>query len=107
MAITKTPWLRAWSAIDHRRLFCGQDKSNGTLPTILLNQGQGGLRPSDITFDTDSMTAFLSSLAAARRGIRWYPSQRPISDLQSGLHLDPLLVEYTDHHSGLCDGQSI
>ncbi|EAU29404.1 predicted protein [Aspergillus terreus NIH2624] len=50
---------------------------------------------------------FVSSLAVARRGIRWHPTQMAVSDLQSSLHIDPVSVQYFDstgqaHHISLC-----
>ena len=47
-------------------------------------------------FDVDSITGFPSDLAVAKEGIRWYPTQMPVSDLQSGLHLRPRAVSYFD-----------
>jgi hypothetical protein len=50
----------------------------------------------EITLDIDSVGGFVSSLAVARCGIRWYPTQMPVSNLQSDLHLNPILVQYLD-----------
>jgi hypothetical protein len=92
-------WREEWSAASRHQLYCGADPSPSSQPYhVELQMGQEKLRPTDISFDIDSVTAFLSSLAAARLGIRWYPVQRPISDLQSGLQLEPLPVRYTDAH---------
>jgi hypothetical protein len=44
--------------------------------------------------DIDSVGGFISSLAVARRGIQWHPTQMAVSDLQSSLHLDPIWVQY-------------
>ncbi|OKO92959.1 hypothetical protein PENSUB_12554 [Penicillium subrubescens] len=47
-----------------------------------------------VTFDVDSVVAFAHSLAVAKLGVRWNPTQMPVSDLRSSLHLDPLPVHY-------------
>ncbi|KAI9035127.1 uncharacterized protein KD926_004496 [Aspergillus affinis] len=49
-----------------------------------------------ITVDIDSVRGFTSSLAVARREIRWHPTQMAVSDLQSSLHLDPISVQFFD-----------
>ncbi|KAJ5102460.1 hypothetical protein N7532_002989 [Penicillium argentinense] len=96
----ETTWTKNWSATDRRQLFCGIGNDQETPPVVLITDEEKELLPRDIMFDTDSVTAFIGSLAAARQGIRWQPVQRPVSDLQSSLHLDPLPVEYTDRRSG-------
>jgi hypothetical protein len=95
-------WIHEWSPTQREKLFCGI--SGGALekpPHIMLDLEQEELSHATISFDIDSVTAYLSSLAASRGGIRWYPVQRPTSDLQSSLHLDPLPVQYTDRHGHL------
>lgn len=67
---------------------------------VLIAEEEEEFIAPEVMFDTDSVIAFIGSLAAASQGIRWQPVQRPVSDLQSSLHLDPLPVEYTDHRSG-------
>lgn len=54
--------------------------------------------PVEVTFDIDSVIGFPSSLAVAKQGIRWNPTQMAVSDLQSNLHLNPIPVHYQDHH---------
>lgn len=49
-------------------------------------------------FDIDSVVGFPTSLAIAQQGIHWHPSQMPIADLQSSLHLNPIPVHYEDRH---------
>ncbi|KAB8239978.1 hypothetical protein BDV35DRAFT_386193 [Aspergillus flavus] len=51
---------------------------------------------TEVTFDIDSIVGFASSLAVAKQGVRWNPTQMAMSDLQSSLHLDPLPVQYLD-----------
>ncbi|KAE8357305.1 hypothetical protein BDV27DRAFT_164642 [Aspergillus caelatus] len=51
---------------------------------------------TEVTFDIDSIVGFASSLAVAKQGVRWNPTQMAVSDLQSSLHLDPLPVQYLD-----------
>ena len=49
-----------------------------------------------VTFDVDSIIGFPSSLAIAKRGIRWSPTRMTVSDLQSDLHLQSIPVTYFD-----------
>ncbi|KAE8383945.1 hypothetical protein BDV23DRAFT_177430 [Aspergillus alliaceus] len=53
---------------------------------------------TEVTFNIDSIVGFASSLAVAKQGVRWNPTQMAVSDLQSSLHLDPLPVQYWDQH---------
>ncbi|KAB8222577.1 hypothetical protein BDV33DRAFT_168437 [Aspergillus novoparasiticus] len=49
-----------------------------------------------VTFDIDSIVGYLTSLAVAKQGTRWYPTQMMVSDLQSSLHLSLVQVSYVD-----------
>jgi hypothetical protein len=49
-------------------------------------------------FDIDSIMGYPTSLAVAKQGIRWHPSQMVVSDLQSSLHLNTVPVHYEDQH---------
>ncbi|KAJ5668636.1 uncharacterized protein N7477_007206 [Penicillium maclennaniae] len=49
-----------------------------------------------VTFDIDSVVGFPTSLAVARQGIRWHPTQMAVSDVQSSLHLNSTPVSYYD-----------
>ncbi|KAB8266546.1 hypothetical protein BDV30DRAFT_247683 [Aspergillus minisclerotigenes] len=51
---------------------------------------------SSVTFDIDSIVGYPTSLAVAKQGIRWHPTQMMVSDLQSSLHLSPVQVSYVD-----------
>lgn len=53
---------------------------------------------TSIMFDIDSVVGFPTSLAIAQQGIHWHPTQMPVSDLQSSLHLNPIPVHYEDRH---------
>ncbi|RHZ43886.1 uncharacterized protein CDV56_100577 [Aspergillus thermomutatus] len=98
MARSDDSWISEWSATQQEKLFCGISPSDSKEPPhVMLDLSQEHLNQSDITFDIDSVSAYLSSLAAARCGIRWYPSQPPVSSLRSSLHLDPIPVQYVDH----------
>ena len=77
IADAETTWKEKWSAADRRRLFCGIGNDHVTPPVVLLADEEEQLMPPDVTFDTDSVTTFVGSLAAARQGIRWQPVQRP------------------------------
>ncbi|KAF9890022.1 hypothetical protein FE257_006702 [Aspergillus nanangensis] len=81
-----------------QQVYCGVDSQQpDLLPTHLCIAADHhpGLAP-EITLDIDSVGGFVKSLAVARQGIRWYPTQMPVSDLQSSLHLNPILVQYLD-----------
>uniref|UniRef100_A0A093UKY7 Uncharacterized protein n=1 Tax=Talaromyces marneffei PM1 TaxID=1077442 RepID=A0A093UKY7_TALMA len=56
------------------------------------------LTSTSVMFDIDSVISFPTSLAIAQQGILWHPTQMPVSDLQSSLHLNPIPVHYEDHH---------
>jgi hypothetical protein len=79
-----------------QQVFCGIDPGQpDQLPTHLCLAADHRPDPTlEITLDIDSVGGFVSSLAVARRGIRWYPTQMPVSDLQLDLHLNPILVQY-------------
>jgi hypothetical protein len=96
----QTTWTKKWSNTDRRRLFYGIGNDDSTPPAVLIAEEEDQLMPPEVIFDTDSVIAFIGSLTTARQGIRWQPTQRLMSDLQSSLHLDPVLVEYTDRRSG-------
>lgn len=96
---SQTPWTKRWTSDERRKIFCDKDNSHNTPPAIILAGEEEQLAPPSVSFDTDSVIAWISNLAAARHGIRWQPIQRPTSDLRSSLHLDPLLVKYTDRQS--------
>jgi hypothetical protein len=49
-----------------------------------------------VTFDIDSVVAYLSNLAAAKKGIHWSPTRITVSDLQSDLHLRSIPITFVD-----------
>ena len=53
---------------------------------------------AEVTFDIDSVLGFPNSLAVAKKGVRWNPTQMTITDLRSGLHLNSRLAHYFDCH---------
>ncbi|KAF7174568.1 hypothetical protein CNMCM6106_009169 [Aspergillus hiratsukae] len=67
-----------------QQVFCGIDPGQpDQLPTHLCLAADHRPDPTlGVTLDIDSVGGFVSSLAVARRGIRWYPTQMPVSDLQ-------------------------
>ncbi|KAF7174073.1 hypothetical protein CNMCM6106_008192 [Aspergillus hiratsukae] len=81
-----------------QQVFCGIGPGQpDQLPTHLCLAADHRPGPTlGVTLDIDSVGGFVSSLAVARRGIRWYPTQMPVSDLQSGLHVNPISVQYLD-----------
>jgi hypothetical protein len=50
--------------------------------------------PTAVAFDIDSIVGFAHSLVVAKFGVRWNSTQMPVSDFRSGLHLDPLPIQY-------------
>ncbi|KAF5697726.1 AT hook DNA-binding motif, partial [Fusarium mundagurra] len=83
------------SSSDRRRVYCGLG-SGGQAPHICLNEDERITHVAGVSFDVDSVTGFPSNLAIAKQGIRWSPTQMPVSDLQSDLHLCPRPVQYLD-----------
>ncbi|RKL03743.1 hypothetical protein BFJ70_g17255 [Fusarium oxysporum] len=83
------------SSSDRRRVYCGLG-SGGQAPHICLNEDERIAHVAGVSFDVDSVTGFPSNLAIAKQGIRWSPTQMPVSDLQSDLHLCPRTVQYLD-----------
>ncbi|KIX92236.1 uncharacterized protein Z520_11982 [Fonsecaea multimorphosa CBS 102226] len=65
-------------------------------PHVCLEIDEPASASVGIHFDVDSITGFPSDLAVAKEGVRWHPTQMPISDLQSNLHLDSRKVSYFD-----------
>ncbi|KAF9890020.1 hypothetical protein FE257_006700 [Aspergillus nanangensis] len=81
-----------------QQVYCGVDPQQpDAVPTHLCIAANHhpGLTP-EVTLDIDSVGGFVKSLAVAQQGIRWYLTQMPVSDLQSSLHLNPILVQYLD-----------
>ncbi|KAI8676082.1 hypothetical protein NCS56_00495100 [Fusarium sp. Ph1] len=78
-----------------RQIYCGLGSENQA-PHICLNQDERVTHVAGIGFDVDSITGFPSNLAVAKQGIRWFPTQMPVSDLQSDLHLRQRQVHYFD-----------
>ncbi|EXK77993.1 hypothetical protein FOQG_17322 [Fusarium oxysporum f. sp. raphani 54005] len=83
------------SSSDRRRVYCGLG-SGGQAPHICLSEDERITHVAGVSFDVDSVTGFPSNLAIAKQGIRWSPTQMPVSDLQSDLHLCPRPVQYLD-----------
>ncbi|KAJ4181551.1 hypothetical protein NW759_017181 [Fusarium solani] len=69
-----------------RQAFCGLD-SRAEIPHICLDEDERVSNDAGVTFDVDSVVAFPSNLAVAKRGIHWSPTRMAVSDLQSDLHL--------------------
>ncbi|KAL4960079.1 uncharacterized protein BDV14DRAFT_211863 [Aspergillus stella-maris] len=59
---------------------------------VCLNADHQTGSQTRVTFDINSIVGFAHSLAVAKLGVRWNPTQRPVPDLHSSLHLDPLPV---------------
>ncbi|KAI8648040.1 hypothetical protein NCS55_01502200 [Fusarium keratoplasticum] len=78
-----------------RQAFCGLD-SRAEIPHICLDEDERVSNDAGVTFDVDSVVAFPSNLAVAKRGIRWSPTRMTVSDLQSDLHLRSIPVTYLD-----------
>ncbi|RSL86279.1 hypothetical protein CDV31_016424 [Fusarium ambrosium] len=78
-----------------RQVFCGID-SRAEIPHICLDEDERVSSDAGVTFDVDSVLAFPSNLAVAKRGIRWSPTRMTVSDLQSDLHLRSIPVTYLD-----------
>ncbi|PVH90217.1 hypothetical protein DM02DRAFT_665366 [Periconia macrospinosa] len=81
-----------------RHLYCGLDKDDSSPVHICLKADDRVTTATEVTFDIDSILGFPNSLAVAKQGIRWNPTQMAVSDLQSDLHLDSRLAHYVDRH---------
>ena len=62
----QTAWPKQWSATDRRQLFCGIINEHPIPPAVLVAGEDEIFIPPDVIFDTDSVSAFISSLAVAR-----------------------------------------
>ncbi|KAG6998834.1 hypothetical protein FocnCong_v013541 [Fusarium oxysporum f. sp. conglutinans] len=78
-----------------RQLFCGID-SREEVAYICLDEDERVSDGAGVTFDIDSIVAFPSSLAVAKKGIHWSPTRMTVSDLQSDLHLRSIPVTFLD-----------
>jgi hypothetical protein len=68
----------------------------GEVPYICLDEDERVSDDAGVTFYVDSVVAFPSDLAVAKRGIRLSPTRLTVSDLQSDLHLRLIPVTYVD-----------
>ena len=87
----------ATTANDRRRLYCGLE-GNDNAPHICLHADEPQTNYAGMTFDIDSVTGFPSSIAIAKQGIRWHPTQMLVSDLQSSLHMTTKAAHFVDSH---------
>ena len=78
-----------------RQLFCGID-STEEVPYICLDEDERVSDGAGVTFDIDSVVAFPSNLAVAKKGIHWSPTRMTVSDLQSDLHLQSMPAVFLD-----------
>ncbi|KAG4256530.1 hypothetical protein BFJ72_g14788 [Fusarium proliferatum] len=78
-----------------RQIFCGVD-SREKVPYICLDEDERVSDGAGVTFDIDSVVAFPSNLAVAKKGIHWSPTRMTVSDLQSDLHLRSIPVTFAD-----------
>ncbi|KAH6955949.1 hypothetical protein BKA56DRAFT_663112 [Ilyonectria sp. MPI-CAGE-AT-0026] len=78
-----------------REAFCCLN-SRAEIPHICLDEDERVSNDAGVTFDVDSIIAFPSNLAVAKRGIRWSPTRMTVSDLQSDLHLQSIPVTHFD-----------
>ena len=81
-----------------RQIYTGltADSDDSDALHICLEADERRDAAAGISFDIDSITGFPSSLAIAKQGIRWHPTQMPVSDLKSSLHLRPRKVHFFD-----------
>ncbi|KAH6879847.1 hypothetical protein B0T10DRAFT_412926 [Thelonectria olida] len=78
-----------------RKAFCGLE-SRVKMSHICLDEDERVSNDAGVTFDVDSIIAFPSNLAVAKRGICWSPTRMTASNLQSDLHLRSIPVTYSD-----------
>lgn len=94
MATSDDNLIDATTAAVRREVYTGLPCEDSSVqPPHLCLEAEGPVADTvGWTFDIDSTVGFPSSLAVAKRGVRWHPSQAPISDLRSSLHLRPRSV---------------
>lgn len=70
-----------------RQIYCGLDdnESEADAPHICLKEDEKVTEIAGAMFDVDSIVGFPGDLAVTKQGIRWYPTQMPVSDLQSSI----------------------
>ncbi|OQD79306.1 hypothetical protein PENSOL_c320G10888, partial [Penicillium solitum] len=97
------PWADEFAPMVRRQLLCGLGPNETASldsprpPTVdpgLANAAVPQTLP--MSFDIDSSGGWATSLAVARQGLHWLATRPATSTLTSSLHLDPLLVEWTD-----------
>jgi hypothetical protein len=99
MARREDDLVRQTTAEHKREIYTGIPPASSTSDAhpvhVCLAADHTTQSPSGVTLDVDSVVGFANSLAVAKLGVRWNPTQMAITDLRSGLHLDPLLVHYS------------
>ncbi|KAE8414841.1 hypothetical protein BDV36DRAFT_311637 [Aspergillus pseudocaelatus] len=98
MARREDHLARQISSERRQQVYCGisAEPSHTDSVHVCLATDHRSDTVTEVTFDIDSIVGFVSSLAVAKQGVRWNPTQMAVSDLQSSLHLDPLPVQYLD-----------
>ncbi|KAJ4288629.1 hypothetical protein N0V90_011866 [Kalmusia sp. IMI 367209] len=86
------------SEASRRYLYCRVRNDDISPDHICLKADDVASVDTEVTFDIDSVLGFPSSLAIAKQGICWNPTQMAVSDLQSDLHLNSRLAHYVDRH---------
>jgi hypothetical protein len=68
-------------AATRREIFTGlvSDEQTSGPPHICLGKDEAPTGTIGITFDVDSITGFPSNLGVAKQGIRWHPTQMPVT----------------------------
>ena len=81
-----------------RQIYSGlaSENESNSMPHICLAADERRNDVAGISFDVDSVTGISSSIAVAKQGIRWHPTQMPVSDLRSSLHLRSREVHFLD-----------
>lgn len=87
--------LERRSLMSRRQIYCGLG-SGGQPPDICLDEDERTVNNAGVSFDVDSITGYARSIAVGKQGIRWHPTQMPVSDLQSGLRLNSREVHFVD-----------
>lgn len=97
------PWADEFAPMVRRQLLCGlgpnATASPGSPGPPAVDPGLANAavpRTLPVSFDIDSSGGWATSLAVARQGLYWLATRPATSTLTSSLHLDPLLVEWTD-----------
>ena len=100
VAVREDKLIDRIAAATRRKLYTGlcseASADQGIPPHICLRKDEQRGNSVSSSFDVDSVVAFPTSLAVAKHGIQWHPSQTAVPALKSSLHLRSREVVFQD-----------